>query len=88
VLAAFAPVPHLNWGIVVKSDRARVLMPFLKSAAIISLTVLVVVIGGIPFVVQLGKPLIRELEQSQERVALAIQATERSTRAYTVRGLK
>jgi hypothetical protein len=77
VLAAFAPVPHLNWGIVVKSDRDEVLLPFLKSAAIIALTVLAVIIVGIPLVVHLGRPLINELEQSQEGVALAIHATER-----------
>jgi len=82
VLAAFAPVPHLNWGIAVKSDRNEVLMPFLKSAAIIALTVLAVIIVGIPLVVHLGRPLINELEQSQEGVALAIHATE-----HTVQGL-
>jgi hypothetical protein len=73
VLAAFASVPRFNWGLVVKTDINEVLQPFLKSASIIVFAVMVVVVVGIPLLVRLGKPLIRELEQSQECVSLAIQ---------------
>ena len=40
VLAAFAPVPRLKWGIVTKIDLSELLWPFVKATAIIALTVL------------------------------------------------
>jgi hypothetical protein len=79
VLAAFTPVPNMNWGIVATTDLSELLWPFLKSATIIAMTVLLVILCGIPLVVRLGRPLIQELEQSQEGVALAIQGTRHGT---------
>ena len=46
VLAAFAPIPHLNWGIDAKIDISEVLSPFLKYTAILVATVMIMVIGG------------------------------------------
>jgi PAS domain S-box-containing protein len=75
VLAAFAPVPHFNWGIVVKVDLAEILSPFMHSTAIVVAMVVVLITGGVLVVVFLGRPLIRELEQSRERLSLVIQGT-------------
>jgi hypothetical protein len=76
VLAAFAPVPHFKWGIVAKTDLDEVLSPFLQATMILAATVLIVLIAGILSVKYLGRPLIQDLEQSQECVALAIQERE------------
>ena len=75
VLAAYAPVPNWNWGIVVKIDASELRSPLLTTAvAAISVVMLLVVVGGL-LIVQFGKPLIRELEQSNERLDLAIQGS-------------
>ena len=75
VLAAFAPVPHFKWGIVAKIELWEVLAPFVRSASIIAGTVLILIMGGVLLVVLLGRPLIKELEQSRERLTLVIQGT-------------
>jgi PAS domain S-box-containing protein len=75
VLAAYAPVPNWNWGIVVKIDASELRSPLLTTAvAAISLVTLLVIGGGL-LTVQLGRPLIRDLEQSHEHLDLAIQGT-------------
>ncbi len=75
VLAAYAPVPHLGWGLVAKIDASEFRSPLLKATVAAISVVMLLVIGGGLLIVQLGKPLIRNLEHSQERLDLAIQGT-------------
>ena len=75
VLAAYAPVPNWNWGIVVKIDTSELRSPLLTTAVAAISVVMLLVIGGGLLIVQLGRPLIRDLEQSHERLDLAIQGT-------------
>jgi len=75
VLAAYGPVPHLGWGLVAKIDASEFRSPLLKAAEIIAAMVMLLVVGGGLLIVQIGRPLIRQLEQSQERLDLAIQGT-------------
>jgi signal transduction histidine kinase/CheY-like chemotaxis protein len=62
VLAAFAYIPHLNWGIVAKIDTSDICSPLLKSIAILIAPMLILVIGGSCLIVRLGRPLIKDLE--------------------------
>ncbi|MGD0516961.1 MAG: ATP-binding protein [Thermoguttaceae bacterium] len=72
VLAAYAPVPKWNWGIVVKIDTSELRSPLLTTAVVAISVAMLLVIGGSLLIVQLGRPLIRDIEQSHERLGLAI----------------
>jgi len=81
VLAAYAPVPDLNWGIVAKIDASEIESPLLRTTVVIMSVVMVLVIGGGTLIVQLGRPLMRELELSQQKLIEAKEAAEAANRA-------
>ena len=62
VLAAYAPVPHCGWGLVAKIDASEFRSPLLTTAVAAISVVMLLVIGGGLLIVQLGRPLIRDLE--------------------------
>ena len=72
VLAAYAPVPGLHWGIVAKVDASEIEAPLLRTTVAALLLVMLLVFGGCLVITQLGKPLLRDLERSQQRVDLAL----------------
>ena len=62
LIAAFACIPGLNWGIVATVDQSEIRSPFLKTSTLLAFIMLVVVIVGGIAIVRLGKPLIQQLE--------------------------
>ena len=76
VLAAYAPVPRFGWGICSKVRLAEVNHSFFQTAAILaSLTLALTTLGGL-LIVQLGKPLIQELEAARNRLSRALEGTK------------
>lgn len=68
VLAAFEPVAELDLGMVAKIDLAEIREPFLKAGLSIILITLILVILGTILVRRIGNPLIRELEENEQRL--------------------
>jgi hypothetical protein len=64
VLAAYEPVPELNWGIVAKIDMAEVRTPFIKAAIISGLMGILAIILGTIIFIQLTNPLIKHLNDT------------------------
>lgn len=64
VLAAYEPVPELNWAIVAKIDVSEVRAPFIKAAAISGfLGIFAILVGSIIFI-KLTNPLINNLNKT------------------------
>ncbi|MDH3899666.1 MAG: PAS domain S-box protein, partial [Gammaproteobacteria bacterium] len=67
VLAAFQPIKELDLGLVAKLDMREVTAPFMKAAAIaLGIAIIVVIIGGL-LVLRMAKPMVRRIEESQNR---------------------
>jgi two-component system CheB/CheR fusion protein len=75
VLAAYAPVPDLHWGIVAKVDASEIEAPLLRTSVVALSVVMLLVLGGCLLITHLGRPLLRDLEQSQQRFDLALRGT-------------
>jgi PAS domain S-box-containing protein len=68
VLAAFAPVPELNVGIVAKIDVSEIRAPFLHAGFIATFVAIVFVLMGALIIVNLNNPLIKRVEESAEKL--------------------
>ena len=67
VLAAYHPVPLLNAGVVAKMDLAEIRAPFLRGAAmVIGLALVLVTVGAVLFV-RLTDPIVRHLNETEQR---------------------
>jgi PAS domain S-box-containing protein len=67
VLAAYHPVPILNAGVVAKMDLADIRAPFVRGAAwIIGLATMLVTAGTVLFV-RLTNPIVRHLNETEQR---------------------
>jgi len=67
VVAGYAPVPGVNWGVVVKIDLAELQAPYRKAAILaVSLTFALVLLGALMFF-RTTDPLLRRLEESEAR---------------------
>ncbi len=64
VLAAYEPVPELNWGIVAKIDLEEVRAPFIRAAIVSSLLGILAIIAGSIIFIQLTNPLINNLNKT------------------------
>jgi len=62
VLAAYEAIPELGWGVVAKIDMAEVNQPFVRAGALTGGIALVLVIGGVGFILRVTSPLIRRVE--------------------------
>jgi PAS domain S-box-containing protein len=67
VLAAYEPVAVLNMGIVAKVDFAEVRAPFVKAGGIVAAVAVVLVGVGTALFFSVSSPLIRRIEESEER---------------------
>jgi PAS domain S-box-containing protein len=68
VLAAYEPVAELNWGSVAKIDLAEVRAPFMRAGLLaICAALLVVFVGAVVFL-RVSNPMIRRLEESENRL--------------------
>ena len=67
VLAAYHPVPLLDAGVVAKMDLADIRAPFLRGAAmVIGLALVLVSVGSLLFM-RLTNPIVRHLNESEQR---------------------
>ena len=67
VLAAYEPVRVLDLGLVAKIDLAEIRSPFVKASAIAASITLIIVIAGAALFLRLINPLIRHLEENEEK---------------------
>ena len=67
VLAAYEPVANLNWGIVAKIDLAEVRAPFVTAGLMAMFSGLLIVVVGAILFVRTTNPLIRQVEESEQR---------------------
>ena len=67
VLAAHAPVPVLDLGIVVKMDLAEVRAPFVRAGLIVTAIAIAVVMLGTALFLRVGEPMVRRLRESETR---------------------
>jgi PAS domain S-box-containing protein len=67
VLAAYHPLPQLDAGVVAKMDLADIRAPFLRGAAmVIGLALVLVSVGSLLFV-RLTNPIVRHLNETEQR---------------------
>jgi PAS domain S-box-containing protein len=67
VLAAYEPVQELDLGIVAKIDLAEIRAPFVKTGLLASAAALTLIIFGTMLFMRIGLPLIRRLEENEEK---------------------
>ena len=67
VLAAYEPIAELDWGIVAKIDLAEIRAPFMTAGSIAALSGLLIVALGTVMFIRTTNPLLRHLEESEQR---------------------
>lgn len=67
VLAAYEPVPNLNWGIVAKIDMAEIREPFIKAGLYTMMAAAVIDILGAILFFKISNPMVRRLEESEAK---------------------
>lgn len=67
VLAAYEPVGVLDLGIVAKIDMAEIREPFIRAALAVGGSALILVLLGSILFIRVGNPVVRRLEESEER---------------------
>ncbi len=76
VLAAHEPMPALGLGVVVKIDLAEIKAPFIKAGTTAGIVALVLaIISSIAFV-RVSAPIIRQIDESKERLQRAYDAVK------------
>ena len=76
VLAAYEPVDVLNLGIVAKIDLTEIRAPFIKAGLLaIAIGLLIILIGTFLFL-QISDPMIRRLEESEQRLRYALEGAQ------------
>ncbi len=74
VLAAYEPMPNLNWGIVAKVDMAEIRAPFIEAGIYtIMASVVVDILGAILFL-KISSPLVLRLEESEAKNRAILEA--------------
>ena len=63
VLAAYTPIPALGIGLVVKVDMAEIRAPFLSTALVIFLVIVILIAAGFAITRQISMPVARELDE-------------------------
>jgi PAS domain S-box-containing protein len=67
VLAAYEPVAELDWGIVAKIDMAEIQAPFVRAGVIAAISATVIITLGALLFIRVTDPLLRRLEESEQR---------------------
>ncbi len=67
VLAAYEPVQELDLGIVAKIDLTEIRAPFIKTGLLAGAAALTLIIFGTMLFMRIGLPLIRRLEENEEK---------------------
>ena len=79
VLAAYEPVAVLDLGIVAKIDLAEIRRPFVKAGLLAGASALVLIWFGTVLVLRIGNPIVQQLQESEERLNLALKSAEVGT---------
>ncbi len=80
VLAAYEPVAVLKLGVVAKIDLAEIRAPFIRTGAVVSAIAFLIVMVGTGFFFLVSDPMIRHLEESEDRNTRARSASDLSRR--------
>ncbi len=75
VLAAYEPIGGLKWGIVATKELSEIRSPFIRTGALIFGVGFTLVVGGVLLFIRLTNPLTRQLQESEERLELAVRGT-------------
>ncbi len=67
VLAAYAPVPLLNAGVVAKMDLAAIRAPFVRAGAMVIGLALVLITAGTVLFVRLTNPIVKRVTETEQR---------------------
>ena len=71
VLAGYAPIPELGWGVVATIDMAEINAPFVRAGLLAASIGLVVMAGGVALMLRVTSPLVERIEaRVRERTAL------------------
>ena len=73
VLAAYAPIPTLELGVVAKIDTKEIYAPFIKSAFITAGVALILIFIGALLIIELGNPILERLKQQAKDLKTEIQ---------------
>ena len=73
VLAAYEPIPALDLGIVVKIDMDEIRAPFLRAGGIVAVIAVLVIAVGTFLFFAVSNPMIRLIEESEERLRAIIE---------------
>ncbi len=76
VLAAYEPVGVLDLGIVAKIDLAEIHAPFIKAGFLTAAIGLLIIIIGTLLFLRISDPMIRRLEESEERLRYALDGAQ------------
>ncbi len=76
VLAAYEPVDVLNLGIVAKIDLAEIRAPFIRAGIMASGVGIIMILVGIFLFLRISDPMIRRLEESEQRLTLALEGAQ------------
>ncbi len=74
VLAAYCPVARFGLGVVAKSDLAEVRAPFLVAGLIAGGVTVLLVLAGVGLTLRITDPLVRQLQESEQRLRLTLDA--------------
>ena len=79
VLAAYAPIDELGWGVVMKRDVAELQAPYVRAGALAMGLGVVLVVVGAGFIERLVSPILRRIDElNEERVEAETQGRERA----------
>ncbi len=71
VLAGYAPIPELGWGVVATIDMAEINAPFIRAGLLAASIGLVVMVGGVALMLRVTSPLVERIEaRVRERTTL------------------
>lgn len=68
VLAAYAPIPETDWGMVAKLDMTEVRWPFVRAGAVTGFAALVLILLSTLLFMRISSPIVRHLEESAGRM--------------------
>jgi PAS domain S-box-containing protein len=74
VLAAYEPVPALGLGVVAKIDLAEVRAPFVRAGTTAGIVALVLAIVSSIAFVRVSAPIIRQIDESEERFRMLVES--------------
>lgn len=82
VLAAYEPVQELDLGIVAKIDLSEIRAPFVKASLLAGTAALALITFGTILFMRIGLPLIRQLEENEEKYRTLFESSTQGVTLY------